>query len=69
MIVIMAWISFFLNKNASNIRIVMCIAGLLSLIVELQCINSFVPKTSYAKALDIYTGICMTLVFFALVGE
>lgn len=69
MIVIMAWISFFLNKNASNIRIVMCLVGLLSLIVEIQCINNFVPKTSYVKALDIYTGVCMTLVFLALVGE
>lgn len=67
MIVVMAWISFFLNKNASSIRAVMCIAGLLSLIVEIQCINSFVPKTSYAKALDLYTGICMTLAFIALV--
>ncbi|XP_070494688.1 gamma-aminobutyric acid receptor subunit beta-like [Chironomus tepperi] len=67
MIVIMAYISFFLNKNASNIRLVMCIVGLLSLIVELQCLNTYVPKTSYAKALDIYTGICMTLVFLALI--
>ncbi|KAL7030521.1 hypothetical protein ACKWTF_006694 [Chironomus riparius] len=69
MVVIMAWLSFFLNKNASNIRLVMCIAGLLSLIVELQCLNSYVPKTSYVKALDIYSGICMTLVFVSLVGE
>lgn len=67
MIVIMAWISFFLNKNASNVRLVMCIAGLLSLIVEIQCINSYVPKTSYTKALDIYTGISMMLVFLAVV--
>lgn len=65
----MAWISFFLNKNASNIRLVMCVVGLLSLVVELQCLNSYVPKTSYPKALDIYTGICMTLVFLSLVGE
>ncbi|KAG5683872.1 hypothetical protein PVAND_013133 [Polypedilum vanderplanki] len=67
MIVIIAWISFFLNKNAMNIRCVLCIAGLLSLIVECQAINTFIPKTSYSKALDLYTGICMTLVFIALV--
>jgi hypothetical protein len=28
-----------------------------------------IPRTAYTKAIDVYTGVCMTLNFIALMGE
>lgn len=52
-----------------NVRAMLCGVSLLAMVMALNAIQSFVPKTSYSKALDIFTGISMTLVFVAVIGE
>lgn len=69
MLVIMAWLTFFLNENAINVRAMLCGIVFLAMIFGLNSIQSFVPKTSYTKSLDIFTGISMTLVFVAVIGK
>lgn len=69
MLFILSWITFWLKHKATNVRLLICIAVLLSMIFNLQAINNLIPKTSYIKAIDVYTGVSMTMVFIALVGE
>jgi hypothetical protein len=69
MLIILCWISFFLNKNSMNVRIILCFTSLALLIFGIANFNSQVPKTSYTKALDNYTGVCMTFIFVAIVGK
>lgn len=69
MLVILSWISFWLNRRAANVRLVICALALLLMVILLQNISYMVPKTSYIKAIDVYTGICMTFVFVGLIGK
>lgn len=69
MIVIIAWISFWVNHKSGNVRLTFSALPLLLMVISCQLISSQIPKTSYTKAVDVYTGVCMTFVFVALVGK
>lgn len=69
MLVIMSWLTFFLNKNAFTMRATICGITFLAMIFLLNLAQQNFPKTSYSKSLDYYTGICMTMIFFAVIGE
>lgn len=69
MIVILSWITFWLNRRAFNVRLMICGLSLLILTVGLNIIGLEFPKTSYTKAIDVFTGICMTFTFISLVGK
>lgn len=69
MVVILSWISFWLNRRAFNVRLVICALSLLVLSIILSIVGLEIPKTTYSKAIDVFTGVSMTFVFIALVGE
>jgi hypothetical protein len=69
MLVIMSWLTFFLNRNAFNMRAVLCGIIFLAMIFGLNMIQQNIPKTSYTKSVDCYTGICMTFLFVAIIGR
>ncbi|CAL4148031.1 unnamed protein product, partial [Meganyctiphanes norvegica] len=66
MLVIVSWMSFWLDRNALSARIIL-VGISLSLMFWLAAgINQSLPPVSYTKAIDVWTGCCMTFVFFAL---
>ncbi|KAJ6637508.1 Gamma-aminobutyric acid receptor subunit beta [Pseudolycoriella hygida] len=67
MLVILSWISFWLNRRAANVRLVLCTLSLVLMAVGLTIVSYNMPKTSYTKAIDVYMGACMTFVFAALI--
>lgn len=67
MLVILSWISFWLNRRAFNVRLVITAVSLLILSIGLNIVGFEIPKTNYNKAIDIFTGVSMTFVFVALV--
>lgn len=69
MIVILSWITFWLNRRAFNVRLMICALSLLILTIGLNIVGLEIPKTSYTKAIDVFTGVCMTFTFIALVGK
>ncbi len=69
MLVILSWISFWLNRRAANVRLALCVLTVVIMTISLQILETEWPKTSYTKAIDVYTGVCMTFLFFALVGK
>lgn len=69
MLVILSWISFWLNRRAFNVRLVISALSLLILSIGLNIVGFEIPKTNYNKAIDIFTGVSMTFVFVALVRK
>jgi len=67
MIVIISWISFWLNRRSAQVRLVLCALAMLLLPLLVTILATQMPKTAYTKAIDVYTGVCMTFVFVALV--
>jgi len=66
MIVILSWISFWLKRGSST-RLHLCMLSLLLMCIGCTLLGFEMPKTNYTKAIDVYTGVCMTFVFVALV--
>lgn len=64
MLVIVSWIPLWLNIKSSFVRL---LTPLLVLVVLASGISQYnqneVPKTPYTKAVDVWTGICLTFVF------
>lgn len=69
MLVVLSWISFWLNRRAFNVRLVITSLSLLVLSIGLNIVGFEIPKTPYNKAIDVFTGVSMTFVFIALVGK
>lgn len=69
MFFILSWITFWLKRSAYNVRLAICVLSLVMMTIGCQVLGTQVPKTAYAKAIDVYTGVCMTFVFIALIGE
>lgn len=69
MLIILCWVSFWLKRSAYNVRLALCILSLLLMAVGCSILATQIPKTPYIKAIDLYTGVCMTLIFIALMGE
>lgn len=68
MMVILSWVPLWLNNKSSFMRV---IVPFLILMVFANAISQFnhneAPKTSYTKAVDIWTGICLTYAFAVVV--
>ncbi|VDM46657.1 unnamed protein product [Toxocara canis] len=56
MLVIVSWLAFFLHPSKTTARILIGFGTLALLIIASMLINRDVPKTSYAKAIDVWTG-------------
>ncbi|KAI6218986.1 Glutamate-gated chloride channel [Aphelenchoides fujianensis] len=66
MLVIVSWVSFWLPRTAVPARVTLGVTTLLTMTTQASGINAKLPPVSYSKAVDIWTGFCMTFIFGAL---
>ena len=66
MLVIISWLSFWLDPDAISGRVFLEVTTLLLMTVLISGFNSSVAPVSYTKAVDVWTGVCLTFVFGAL---
>uniref|UniRef100_A0A0N5BAJ1 Ig-like domain-containing protein n=1 Tax=Strongyloides papillosus TaxID=174720 RepID=A0A0N5BAJ1_STREA len=67
LLVMVSWISFYLDPNAVPGRVTLGTVTLLTLIANANGINSKLPPVSYIKAIDIWILFCVVFLFTALV--
>lgn len=84
MLVIVSWVSFWLDQGAVPARVslgkllylrhgpvnlhvtIIGVTTLLTMATQTSGINASLPPVSYTKAIDVWTGVCLTFVFGAL---
>ena len=66
MLVIVSWVSFWLDLNAVPARVSLGVTTLLTMSTQQASINNSLPPVAYTKAIDVWTGVCISFVFGAL---
>ena len=66
MLVIVSWVSFWLDPNAVPARVSLGVTTLLTMSTQTASINNSLPPVAYTKAIDVWTGTCVMFVFTAL---
>ncbi|KAM3717844.1 Glutamate-gated chloride channel alpha [Dirofilaria immitis] len=66
MLVIVSWVSFWLDRTAIPARVTLGVTTLLTMTTQASGINAKLPPVSYTKAIDIWIGACLTFIFGAL---
>nr|2M6B_A Chain A, Full-Length Transmembrane Domains of Human Glycine Receptor alpha1 Subunit [Homo sapiens]2M6I_A Chain A, Full-Length Transmembrane Domains of Human Glycine Receptor alpha1 Subunit [Homo sapiens]2M6I_B Chain B, Full-Length Transmembrane Domains of Human Glycine Receptor alpha1 Subunit [Homo sapiens]2M6I_C Chain C, Full-Length Transmembrane Domains of Human Glycine Receptor alpha1 Subunit [Homo sapiens]2M6I_D Chain D, Full-Length Transmembrane Domains of Human Glycine Receptor alpha1 len=66
LIVILSWISFWINLDAAPARVGLGITTVLTLTTQSSGSRASLPKVSYVKAIDIWLAVCLLFVFSAL---
>ncbi|GAB6027319.1 chloride channel [Chamberlinius hualienensis] len=66
LIVMLSWVSFWINHEATSARVTLGITTVLTMTTISTGIRSSLPKISYVKAIDIYLVVCFLFVFAAL---
>ncbi|CAN7983046.1 unnamed protein product, partial [Ixodes hexagonus] len=66
MLVIVSWVSFWLDPTSIPARVSLGVTTLLTMATQISGINASLPPVSYTKAIDVWTGVCLTFVFGAL---
>ena len=56
LIVIMSWVSFWLNRGAAPARVGLGVTTVLTMTTLMASVNAALPKISYMKSIDIYLG-------------
>ena len=69
LIVVISWVSFWLNRNASPARVSLGVTTVLTMTTLMSSTNAQLPKISYVKSIDIYLGTCFVMVFASLLGN
>ncbi len=69
LIVIISWVSFWLNRGATPARVSLGVTTVLTMTTLIGTTNAALPKISYIKSIDIYLGACFFMVFASLLGE
>lgn len=67
LIVVLSWLAFWINPDASAARVPLGILSVLSLSSECTSLASELPKVSYVKAIDIWLIACLLFGFASLV--
>ncbi|KAL3061008.1 glycine receptor, beta b [Trematomus bernacchii] len=67
LIVVLSWLSFWINPDASAARVPLGILSVLSLSSECTSLAQELPKVSYVKAIDIWLIACLLFGFASLV--
>lgn len=68
LIVIISWVSFWLNRNATPARVQLGVTTVLTMTTLMSSTNAALPKISYVKSIDVYLGTCFVMVFTSLLG-
>uniref|UniRef100_A0A915ICK4 Uncharacterized protein n=1 Tax=Romanomermis culicivorax TaxID=13658 RepID=A0A915ICK4_ROMCU len=63
MLVIVSWVSFWLDKDSVPARVTLGVTTLLTMTTQSSGINAKLPPVSYTKAIDVWIGVCATLHF------
>jgi len=66
LIVILSWVSFWINVEAVPARISLGVTTVLTMATQLTGSRTNAPKVSYPKAMDIWMAMCMIFVFGSL---
>ncbi|XP_064609324.1 glycine receptor subunit alpha-2-like [Liolophura sinensis] len=66
LIVLLSWVSFFLNVDAVPARISLGVLTVLTLTTQSSTLQASLPQVSYVKALDAWLATCLCFVFAAL---
>ncbi|XP_028966732.1 glutamate-gated chloride channel [Galendromus occidentalis] len=66
MLVVVSWVSFWLDPTSIPARVSLGVTTLLTMATQISGINASLPPVSYTKAIDVWTGVCLTFVFGAL---
>lgn len=69
LIVIISWVSFWLNRCATPARVSLGVTTVLTMTTLMSSTNAALPKISYVKSIDVYLGTCFVMVFASLLGE
>merc|ERR1719483_1696637 len=67
LIVVMSWVSFWLNRGAAPARVGLGVTTVLTMTTLMASVNAALPKISYMKSIDIYLFVCFFMVFGALI--
>ena len=66
MIVCVSWMSFWLDHKSAPARVSLTITTLLAMSTTTSSINSSLPPVAYTKAIDVWSNMCVSFVFLAL---
>ena len=67
LIVVMSWVSFWLNRGAAPARVGLGVTTVLTMTTLINSVTAALPKISYMKSIDIYLFVCFFMVFGAMV--
>ncbi|KAJ8031318.1 Glycine receptor subunit alpha-2 [Holothuria leucospilota] len=67
MLVLMAWVSFWIDIQSAPARVALGITTILSMLTTSNGIRSDLPRVSYIKAIDIWFEVCFVFVIGSLV--
>lgn len=65
-IVIVSWMSFWIDYKAVPARVALGVTTLLAMSTTQASINSSLPPVAYTKAIDVWSGVCVFFVFSSL---
>ncbi|ESP01961.1 hypothetical protein LOTGIDRAFT_111366, partial [Lottia gigantea] len=66
LVVLLSWVSFWLNVDAVPARISLGILTVLTMTTQKSMAVSSLPKVSYIKAIDVWMAACLSFVFVVL---
>merc|ERR1711994_702574 len=66
MIVLVSWMSFWLDHKSAPARVALAVTTLLAMSTTTSSINNSLPPVAYTKAIDVWTNLCVSFVFLAL---
>lgn len=66
LIVMVSWMSFWLDHKSAPARVALTITTLLAMSTTTSSINNSLPPVAYTKAIDLWSNLCVTFVFLAL---
>ncbi|XP_055061050.2 glycine receptor subunit alpha-3 [Misgurnus anguillicaudatus] len=66
LIVILSWVSFWINMDAAPARVALGITTVLTMTTQSSGSRTSLPKVSYVKAIDIWMAVCLLFVVSAL---
>lgn len=60
-------VSFWIDPSSAAARVILGIISLMTMSRQMSSINASLPPVSYTKAVDVWTGACLTFVFCSLI--